>query len=78
LIHNSINEVQRAQNAAHTTLYNAINAFNALNFTKFVENSVEDPPASNNNDQANESENNMFGNMTSEDDRLSEALALAL
>jgi len=38
LIHNSINEVMRAQDAAHTTLYNAINAFNALNFNKFLEN----------------------------------------
>jgi hypothetical protein len=38
LIHNSLNEVFRAHNAAHTTLYNAINTFNALNFNKFLEN----------------------------------------
>lgn len=38
LIHNSINELDRAINAAHTTLYNTINAFNALNFNKFLEN----------------------------------------
>ncbi len=38
LIHNSLGEVVRAHNAAHTTLYNAINTFNALNFNKFLEN----------------------------------------
>jgi hypothetical protein len=38
LIHNSLSDVQRANTAAHTTLYNAINAFNALNFNKFLEN----------------------------------------
>lgn len=38
LIHNSMGELNRAINAAHTTLYNSINAFNALNFNKFLEN----------------------------------------
>jgi hypothetical protein len=38
LVHNSISELSRAINAAHTTLYNSINAFNALNFNKFLEN----------------------------------------
>ncbi len=38
LIHNSMGELTRAINAAHTTLYNSINAFNALNFNKFLEN----------------------------------------
>ena len=38
LIQNSMNELTRAINAAHTTLYNSINAFNALNFNKFLEN----------------------------------------
>lgn len=38
LIHNSMGELARAINAAHTTLYNSINAFNALNFNKFLEN----------------------------------------
>lgn len=33
-----MNELTRAINAAHTTLYNSINALNALNFNKFVEN----------------------------------------
>lgn len=37
-IHESVNELSRAINAAHTTLYNSINAFNALNFNKFLEN----------------------------------------
>ena len=37
-IHDSMNELTRALNAAHTTLYNSINAFNALNFNKFLEN----------------------------------------
>lgn len=38
LIHNSMNELNRAINAAQTTLSNSINAFNALNFNKFLEN----------------------------------------
>ena len=38
LIHNSMSELNRAINAAHTTLHNSINAFNALNFNKFLEN----------------------------------------
>ena len=37
-IHDSMQELTRALNAAHTTLYNSINAFNALNFNKFLEN----------------------------------------
>jgi hypothetical protein len=39
-IHDSMNELTRALNAAHTTLYNSINAFNALNFNKFLENVI--------------------------------------
>ena len=38
LIHNSMGELTRAINAAHTTLSNSINAFNALNCNKFLEN----------------------------------------
>lgn len=38
LIHNSMGELTRAINAAHTTLNNSINAFNAINFNKFIEN----------------------------------------
>ena len=38
VIHDSMSELGRAINAAHTTLYNSINAFNALNFNKFLEN----------------------------------------
>lgn len=38
MIHNSMGELTRAINAAHTTLYNSINAFNALSFNKFLEN----------------------------------------
>jgi hypothetical protein len=38
LIHNSMNDLTRAINAAQTTLYNSINAFNALSFNKFVKN----------------------------------------
>ena len=40
LVHNSISELTRAINAAHTTLYNSINAFNAMNFNKFLENVI--------------------------------------
>lgn len=35
-------ELNRAINAAGTTLENAINAFNQLNHTKFLENVIED------------------------------------
>jgi len=38
LVHNSIDELNRALLAADTTLNNAINAFGQLNFTKFLEN----------------------------------------
>ena len=38
LIQNSMQELNRAINAAGTTLENAINAFNQLNHTKFLEN----------------------------------------
>lgn len=38
LVHNSIDELNRAINAAETTLSNAINAFGQLNYTKFLEN----------------------------------------
>ena len=38
LVHNSIEEMNRAISAADTTLNNAINAFGQLNFTKFLEN----------------------------------------
>ena len=40
LIHNSINELTRAMNAAHTTMNNSINIFNSLNFNKFLENVI--------------------------------------
>mmetsp|Transcript_23904 Transcript_23904/g.16872 ORF Transcript_23904/g.16872 Transcript_23904/m.16872 type:complete len:118 (+) Transcript_23904:60-413(+) len=42
LVHNSMNELTRAIEAADTTLHNSVNAFNALNFNKFLENVVED------------------------------------
>ena len=38
LIHSSMGELNRAINAAGTTLSSAINAFNELNSTKFMEN----------------------------------------
>ena len=38
LIHSSMGELNRAINAAGTTLSSAINAFNQLNSTKFMEN----------------------------------------
>jgi hypothetical protein len=42
LVHNSINELNRALGAANTTLNNSINAFNQLSFNKFVENVIEE------------------------------------
>lgn len=38
LIQNSMGELNRAINAAGTTMQSAINAFNQLNHTKFLEN----------------------------------------
>ena len=40
LVHNSIEELNRAIYAADTTLSNAINAFGELNYTKFLENVI--------------------------------------
>lgn len=40
LVHNSIEELNRAIYAADTTLNNAINAFGELNYTKFLENVI--------------------------------------
>lgn len=45
LVHNSVNELNKAFNSASTTLDNSINAFNQLNFNKFVENVVEETDA---------------------------------
>ena len=42
LISNSMEELNRAINAAGTTMNNAINTFNQLNNNKFIENVVED------------------------------------
>ena len=42
LVHNSINELNKAYNAASTTMNNCINVFNLMSFNKFIENVVED------------------------------------
>ena len=41
LVHNSLNELNKAFVASNTSLNNTINAFNQLSFGKFVENVVE-------------------------------------
>ena len=41
LVHHSIVELNRAVDAAGTTMGNAINAFNQLNHTKFLENVID-------------------------------------
>ena len=75
LIHNSVSELNRAINAAHTTLNNSINAFNALNFNKFLENVLDDP--SQNPPEEEDESVNMLGDMRSEDEKLTMALEIA-
>mmetsp|Transcript_32991 Transcript_32991/g.50504 ORF Transcript_32991/g.50504 Transcript_32991/m.50504 type:complete len:81 (-) Transcript_32991:3542-3784(-) len=41
LVHNSLNELNKAFSMANTTFCNSINAFNQLSFNKFMENVVE-------------------------------------
>jgi len=74
LIHASMGELNRAINAAHTTLYNSINAFNALTFNKFLENAVDDTPDLN----GEEEEENLLGDLRGEDEKMATALNLAL
>jgi len=69
LIHNSVGELNRGINAAHTTLYNSINAFNALSFNKFLEMAVDDTPLIDEN-QLESEDAHMFGDMRTEDERL--------
>ena len=75
LIHNSVSELHRAIHAAHTTLNNSINAFNALNFNKFLENVIEEPTPQQ--DLPEEGSTQMFGDMRTEDEKLTQALEMA-
>ena len=72
-------------NASTTTMENTINAFNQLNFNKFVENVVEEPEEGAMSNFGNPSDGgfigdqtSIFGDMKSEDEKLREALDIAL
>jgi len=81
LVHNSIGELDRAYNAASTTLNNAINAFNLLSFDKFIENVVEEDKMSFNTPDGESNTNmSMSGTMMGGEDNegVTEALKIAL
>jgi hypothetical protein len=64
LIHNSMNELNRAITASQTTLNNSINAFKALNFNKFFEIAVEETHAGEFDESSDEEEvGTMFGDL---------------
>lgn len=85
LISNSMEELNRAINAAGTTMNNAINTFNQLNNNKFIENVVEDVQEA---DQRTEIENlqdqtdlnnmSFASEMLMEKDKINFALELAI
>lgn len=77
LIHNSVSDLNRAIHAAHTTLNNSINAFNALNFNKFLENVIEEVTPGIPTSPDDVTAGSMFGDMRSEDEKLSLALEMA-
>lgn len=92
LVHNSVNELNKALNSASTTLDNSINAFNQLNFNKFVENVVEETDAqgagmlfgggvtmmADELGQTAGDQTTILGDLKSEDEKLTEALGIAL
>ena len=89
LVHNSINELNKAYQAADITLNNSINAYNQLSFNKFVENVVEgqDSDLTFGGSMTNEGhrlaeagmdQTTVMSEMRSEDDKLTEALSIAL
>lgn len=92
LVHNSVNELNKAFNSASTTLDNSINAFNQLNFNKFVENVVEETDAqgagmlfgggvtmmADETGQTAGDQTTILGDLKSEDEKLTEALEIAL
>ena len=89
LVHNSINELNKAYQAADITLNNSINAYNQLSFNKFVENVVEgqDSDLTFGGSMTNEGhrlaeagmdQTTVMSEMRSEDDKLMEALSIAL
>lgn len=65
LIHGSMGELNKAINAANTTLHNSINAFSALNFNKFIENAVEETHLGEFDESSDEEDvsQNMFGGL---------------
>ena len=88
LVHNDMSDLNKAFNKSCTTLQNSINAFNQLSFNKFVENVVEDIEDENMLFGANQTQmptdggfldqTTMLGDLKSEDEKLSEALQIAL
>lgn len=90
LVHNSMNELQKAFDAADITLNNSINAYNQLSFNKFVENVVEGQDSDmsfggNLNASARTvptetpmDQTTVIGDLRGEDEKLTQALQLAL
>lgn len=86
LVHNSINEAQKGVNAAQINLNNTINAFNNLSFSKFVENVVEEQeedlygggPRNMADNLGLMDQTTMMGDVRPEDEKLAEALQIAL
>jgi hypothetical protein len=79
LVHNSLNELNKAFNASHTNLHNTINTFNQLSFNKFVENVVEEKEAGEGlmGSHMGIDQTTMIGSLRSEDEKLTEALKIA-
>jgi hypothetical protein len=90
LVHNSINELNRALGAANTTLNNSINAFNQLSFNKFVENVIEEVDDSDllfgataggearPRDPYAMDQTTVIGDLKGEDEKLAEAIEIAM
>ena len=84
LVHNSINELNKAYNAANTTMNNCVNVFNLMSFNKFIENVVEEKHFDGTKGGATidpmgvDQSAFMIGDLRSEDEKLSEALKIAL
>lgn len=86
LVHNSLNELNKAFTTSNTSLQNTINAFSQLSFNKFMENVVEGQDedglfveSKKQRSQRTVSEQStIIGSLKGEDEKLQEALAIAL
>ena len=80
LVHNSINELNKAYNAANTTMNNCVNVFNLMSFNKFIENVVEEKSFDINKGGVTtdpmgvDQSTVIIGDLRNEDEKLAEAL----